>query len=97
MSVLCPNPNPKVCLHSCLITTAISCGIIKQISKLILQDLKLSRMNYAYTFLSTQIAKMIIKLTLTNTFSGSTALTGSSIQKSIKNFMKVENSQFIQM
>ena len=54
-------------------------------------------MNYAHTCLSTQIAKMIIKLTLTNTFSGSTALTGSSIQKSIKNFMKVENSQFIQM
>ena len=73
-------------------TTAISYGVIKQISKLILQDLKLSRTNYAYTCLSTQITKMIIKLTLTNTFSGSTASTGSSIQKSIKNFMKVENS-----
>jgi len=52
-------------------------------------------MNYAHTYISTQIAKMIIKLTLTNVFSGSTASTGSGIQKSIKNFTEVEDSQFI--
>jgi len=71
-------------------------GVTKQISKLTLQDLKLSRINHAYTCSSVQIAKVIIKLTPTNTLSRSTTSTESDIKKSIKNFAKVEDSQFFQ-
>jgi len=51
--------------------------------------------NHAHTYSSAQIAKAIIKLTPTNALSGSTASTESNTQKSIKNFTKVENSQFV--
>jgi len=78
-------------------TTAILHGVTKQISKLTFWDLKLSRTNHAHTCSSTQIVKAIIKLTLTNVFSRSITSTGSGTWKSIKNFTKVENSQFIQM
>jgi len=76
-------------------TTAILCDVTKQISKLTLQDLKLSRANHAYTYSSTQITKAIIKPTLTNTSSRSTTSTESSTQKSIKNFAKLKTVDLV--
>jgi len=57
--------------------------------------LKQSRKNCAPTLLSVQIAKMIIKQTLTSVLSSDISLTGNSTQRNIKSFVKTEDSQFI--
>jgi len=76
-------------------TTVNSCGIIKQISKLTLQDLRLSMVNYVLINLSVQIAEKIIRLTQINASSESTTLIESGMQKSIKSFAIVKSNQFI--
>jgi len=76
-------------------TTVNSCGIIKQISKLTLQDLRLSMVNYVLINLSVQIAEKIIRLTQINASSESTTLIESGMQKSIKSFATVKSNQFI--
>jgi len=49
-------------------------------------------MNYVFTYSSAQIAEATIKLTWINILSRSTTWIENDIQKSIKNFVKVEDS-----
>jgi len=80
-----------------LSTIITSLGIVKQIQKLILPDLKQNRVNYALTCSNTQIIKRIIKLAPINTLSGDITSIENSIPRNIKSFMKTEDNPFVQL
>jgi len=66
-------------------------GIIKQIPRIILLDLKLSKANCAPTLSSVWTAKVIIRQNLTNVLSRDINSIRNSIQRNIKNFMRTED------
>ena len=78
-------------------TTVNSYGIVKWISKLTLQNLRLSMMNYVLIYSSVQIVEEINRLTQINAPSENTTSTGSGMQKSIKSFITVESNWFVQL
>ena len=69
----------------------ISLGVVKQTPKLILLGLKQSRVNCAWN------AKAIIRQTPTNVHFRDISSIGNSTLRNTKNFMKTEDSQFIQL
>ena len=65
--------------------------------KLTLLGSKLSRKNYVPTPSSVQIAKVIIRQTITSVSSEDIGLTRNSTQRNTKSFVKIEDSQFIHL
>jgi len=87
--------NTMVCIKWS--TTIILYGVARLTLKLILQDSKLNKKNYACALLSMWIAKAIIKSTQTYVCSGNIVSIENNIPKSIKNFITAENNWFAQL
>ena len=77
-------------------TTIISYSVRRLISKLTLQDSKISKENYVCTLSNVWTAKSIIKLTQIYVHSGNINFIENSIPKSIKSFVIVEDNRFAQ-
>ena len=83
--------------HINLEITANLVGAAKQMTRSIHHVSKLKKANYAYMFLSVQIAEVTIRQTLTYVCSGNIGLTGNSTTKRLLRSMKTGLSQFAQL